>query len=73
MGFHVSLGEYRVILGLSRDNGKEHGNFCNNIGYYWGYIGTMEKRNFCLGCRVEEPMINQPPLLLRALILGSLL
>ena len=34
--------DYRYILGLYEDNGKEHGNYHSILGLY--YIGIMEKK-----------------------------
>ena len=31
-----------TISGLYGDNGKEHGNYYNMLGLYWGNIGIME-------------------------------
>ena len=36
----MSIG---YILGLYRDNGKEHGNYKSKIRCIWGYMEIMEK------------------------------
>ena len=36
--------QYYWALGLYWDNGKSNGNYYNNKGIYWGYIGITEKK-----------------------------
>ena len=53
---HMWPNCFLTILGLYKDNGKEHGNYCLGLGFFgengkengnyhnvWVYIGIMEK------------------------------